>query len=176
MTNKKAEKLQADLQSESALCWYPYQTVLGCFIIAASNEAVTAIRFGDMPDFYRNSLGGDKGQNKLTGMAAKQIEEYIAGKRKRFELPLLPEGTAFQKLVWRELVKIPYGETRSYRQIASQTGNAAASRAVGMANNKNPIPIIIPCHRVVGSNGSLTGYAGGLELKKHLLELEERYR
>jgi AraC family transcriptional regulator of adaptative response/methylated-DNA-[protein]-cysteine methyltransferase len=160
----------------SPLFWYPYETNLGRFIIAANDAAITEIRFGDMPGFYRNSLRGEKTQSKLTNLAAKQLEEYTSGKRKRFELPLLPAGTAFQKSVWQALIEIPYGETRSYKQIAGQVGNSSASRAVGMANNKNPIPIIIPCHRVLGSNGTLVGYAGGLELKKRLLDLEARYK
>ena len=101
-----------------------------------------------------------------------QIEEYIDGKRTKFELPLNLKGTEFQKNVWRELIKIPYGETRSYKDIAIAVGNEKASRAVGMANNKNPIPIVIPCHRVVGSNKKLVGYAGGLDLKEKLLNLE----
>ena len=155
----------------SSLCWYPYDTDLGRLVIAADDAAIAAIRFAHMPN-----PNGDKARNKLTDLAAKQIEEYTSGKRKRFELPLLPAGTAFQKSVWQALDTIPYGETRSYKQIAAQVGNASASRAVGMANNKNPIPIIIPCHRVVGSNGALVGYAGGLELKQRLLDLEGHYR
>lgn len=101
-----------------------------------------------------------------------QIEEYIDGKRIKFELPLNLKGTEFQKNVWRELIKIPYGETRSYKDIAIAVGNEKASRAVGMANNKNPIPIVVPCHRVVGSNKKLVGYAGGLDIKEKLLNLE----
>ena len=104
--------------------------------------------------------------------AEKQLEEYIEGKRKSFNLPLNPKGTEFMKKVWRELMKIPYGETRTYKQIAENIGNPKASRAVGMANNKNPLPIIIPCHRVIGSDGGLVGYALGLEIKETLLELE----
>jgi O-6-methylguanine DNA methyltransferase len=151
--------------------WYPYETALGRLAIAAGDTAVTAVRFEDMP-----YPPGDKTQSRLTGLAAKQIEEYAAGKRRLFELPLLPAGTAFQKSVWQALCAIPYGETRSYKQIAAQAGNPSASRAVGMANNKNPIPIIIPCHRVVGSTGALVGYAGGLDMKKRLLDLEAQYR
>lgn len=103
----------------------------------------------------------------------KQLDEYFAGKRKVFEFPIMPEGTQFQKKVWKELLNIPYGTTCSYKQIAEKIGNPKAYRAVGMANNKNPIMIVVPCHRVVGTNGSLVGYAGGLDIKSKLLLLEE---
>ena len=104
--------------------------------------------------------------------AKRQLEEYFAGLRAAFSLPLAPEGTDFQKAVWRELENIPYGETRTYGQIARALGNPKASRAVGMANHKNPVAIMIPCHRVIGADGSLTGYAGGLDIKETLLRLE----
>lgn len=102
----------------------------------------------------------------------RQLLEYLAGERQEFTLPLAPAGTPFQRAVWQALQTIPYGQTRSYGDIARQIGRPKAFRAVGMANHENPIPIFIPCHRVVGSDGSLTGYAGGLELKKALLGLE----
>lgn len=105
--------------------------------------------------------------------AARQLQEYLDGNRTSFELPLNPQGTEFQKNVWKALCQIPYGETRSYKQVAEAIGNPKAPRAVGMANNKNPIMIIIPCHRVIGSNGSLIGYAGGLHIKERLLALEK---
>ena len=104
--------------------------------------------------------------------AKKELEEYFSGKRKIFDLPLKQEGTEFQKRVWEALKKIPYGTTVTYKEIAKMIGNEKASRAVGMANNKNNIPIIIPCHRVIGSNGNLIGYALGLDMKKYLLDLE----
>lgn len=106
-------------------------------------------------------------------MVKEQLSEYFAGKRKDFSVPLAPEGTDFQKKVWAELCRIPYGETRSYGQIAAAAGNPKACRAVGMANHNNPIMILIPCHRVIGSNGKLTGYAGGLWKKEWLLKLEK---
>lgn len=109
----------------------------------------------------------------LLNQATNQLDEYFEGKRKRFDLPLNPNGTEFMIKVWKALEEIPYGETVSYKQIAEKIGNSKASRAVGMANNKNPIPIIIPCHRVIGANGKLVGYALGLEMKKLLLELEK---
>lgn len=104
--------------------------------------------------------------------AVKQLNEYFEGKRKKFDLPVNPKGTEFMQSVWKELKKIPYGKTATYKEIAERVGNPKAARAVGMANNKNPIPIIIPCHRVIGANGKLVGYALGLNMKEQLLKLE----
>lgn len=106
--------------------------------------------------------------------AKQQLLEYFAGKRTTFDLKLNPQGTDFQKKVWKALSHIPFGELRSYKDVATIIGNKNASRAVGMANSKNPIPLIIPCHRVVGSNGSMTGFAHGIRMKKKLIELENR--
>ena len=103
-----------------------------------------------------------------------QLQDYFAGKREEFDLPLAPEGTPFQQKVWKRLCDIPYGETISYGELARQIGNPKASRAVGLANGSNPIPIVIPCHRVIGSNGKLTGYGGGLPIKEKLLGLERK--
>lgn len=105
-----------------------------------------------------------------------QIEEYLAGQRNHFEVVLSPEGTDFQKKIWQALGQIEYGSTATYGEIAAQIGNPKAARAVGMANSKNPIPIIVPCHRVVGARGKLTGFALGLEAKRELLNLEHRNR
>ncbi len=105
---------------------------------------------------------------------AQELSEYFAGNRKEFDIPLNPKGTDFQKSVWNALCTIPYGKTMSYGQVAAQIGNPKASRAVGMANNKNPIPILIPCHRVIGANGKLVGYGGGIWIKQKLLELEQK--
>lgn len=115
-----------------------------------------------------------EGESGLLSEAAGQLREYFEGKRQVFDLPLSVQGTEFQKTVWKALLEIPYGETRSYGQIASAIGNPKASRAVGMANNRNPLAILIPCHRVVGANGKLVGYGGGLDKKTFLLELEAR--
>jgi methylated-DNA-[protein]-cysteine S-methyltransferase len=104
--------------------------------------------------------------------ARQQIAEYFAGARQVFDLPLAPAGTAFQQRVWRALIEIPYGRTESYGALAQRIGNPGAARAVGLANNRNPLPIVIPCHRVIGASGSLTGYGGGLPVKQHLLVLE----
>ncbi len=103
----------------------------------------------------------------------RQLREYFAGKRKTFSVPLDMRGTRFQKDVWEALLAIPFGETRSYGQLAAQLGNPRATRAVGAANGRNPISIIVPCHRVIGSSGKLTGFAGGLDTKAHLLHLEQ---
>lgn len=105
-----------------------------------------------------------------------QLEEYFAGARREFELPLDPRGTDFQRSVWRRLLQIPYGETTTYGALARELGDPGASRAVGLANGSNPIPIVIPCHRVIGANGSLTGFGGGLPIKQALLELESKSR
>jgi methylated-DNA-[protein]-cysteine S-methyltransferase len=107
--------------------------------------------------------------------AAEQLQNYFSGKLYKFSLPLAPEGTDFRLRVWETLISVPYGQTRSYKDIAQAIGNTKASRAVGLANNKNPIPIVIPCHRVIGSNGKLVGYRGGLQIKEYLLKLEKQY-
>ena len=115
-------------------------------------------------------------ETPLIKRAISQLSEYFDGERTSFDLPISPSGTGFQKKVWDALLTIPYGETRSYKDIAVQIGNPKAVRAVGMANNRNPIAIVIPCHRVIGHNGSLTGYGGGLDVKAYLLELEKMKR
>lgn len=112
---------------------------------------------------------------ELLSMATIQLDEYFQGKRTTFSLPFKLTGTPFQLAVWKELQNIPYGQTTSYKEIAQKINKPKAYRAVGMANNKNPLPIIIPCHRVIGSNGKLIGYAGGLNLKNYLLELEQSH-
>jgi methylated-DNA-[protein]-cysteine S-methyltransferase len=108
------------------------------------------------------------------GEAVRQLRAYFAGELQAFDLPLAPQGTPFQLAVWKHLCEIPYGETISYGELARRIGNPNASRAVGLANGSNPIPIVIPCHRVIGSNGKLTGYGGGLPIKEKLLGLERR--
>lgn len=116
-------------------------------------------------------------QEKKTPLLAEgeaQLKAYLEGRLRAFCLPLAPDGTAFMKRVWQGLMEIPYGQTTHYGAIAAKIGSPGASRAVGLANNKNPIPLIIPCHRVIGKNGSLTGYRGGLQLKETLLALESR--
>jgi methylated-DNA-[protein]-cysteine S-methyltransferase len=137
--------------------------------MVASERGIRAI------DFHLNwpvqGLERNDG-NGLLREAARQLEAYFVGDLRRFDLPLDMMGTAFQKRVWDELLQIPYGETRSYLQVAIAVGAAQAVRAVGAANGANPVPIVVPCHRVIGSSGKLTGYGGGLPLKKRLLQLE----
>lgn len=118
----------------------------------------------------------ESGKNtEFSDLVYNEVMEYLNGKRKSFDIKYEINGTEFQKKVWKELTNIPYGETRTYKEIAVAVGNPKASRAVGMANNKNPIAIIVPCHRVIGSDGKLVGYAGGLDMKRALLTLEKKY-
>lgn len=146
-----------------------YPTDFGIIEIHATTKAVTNVKFVSSDADLSNSQ-----TNEISEQAIAQIREYFAGNRTNFDIPLAPEGTDFQQQVWNALRNIPYGETRTYKQIAQAIGNPKAVRAVGMANNKNPIAILIPCHRVIGSNGKLVGYAGGLDIKKQLLNLERR--
>ncbi len=146
------------------------KTVLGPIKISEVDGFITELLF--VKDTNEIS---DKQKTPLLEEAEKQIKEYLDGTSKRFDLPLAAKGTEFQKTVWEALHRIPYGETRSYKQIAAMIGRPDAARAVGMANGKNPILLLTPCHRVVGSDGNLTGYAAGLEIKEKLLELEVTY-
>lgn len=142
-----------------------FSSPLGQITIQETEGKISAVSF-------LTPVGGILKETPLLKEAARQLEEYFAGTRRTFNLPLHIQGTPFQQKVWQALLTIPYGETRSYKQIAQQVGCPQGCRAVGMANNKNKIGIVIPCHRVIGSNGALTGYAGGLNIKKILLELE----
>lgn len=117
-------------------------------------------------------IDADNEPSALSNLVSWQINEYLKGQRKEFDFPYELHGTEFQKKVWNALRRIPYGETRNYKQIAAITGVSQASRAVGMANSKNPLMLVVPCHRVIGTNGNLIGYAGGVDMKKTLLELE----
>lgn len=121
-----------------------------------------------------DQIDDDNEHTQLSDLAFEQVRQYLKGHRRTFDLPYELHGTEFQKKVWNALCQIPYGETRTYKEIASMVGNSKASRAVGMANNKNPLMIVVPCHRIVGTNGNLIGYAGGLDMKKALLELERK--
>lgn len=141
---------------------------IGTLEIEAEAGAITAIQFADGAP----TTTGDP----LLRRAVTQLEEYFRGKRDRFELPLAPKGTEFQRRVWRELERIPFGTTISYAELAARVGNPKASRAVGAANGRNPIAIVIPCHRVIGADGTLTGYAGGLPIKEALLRREGAIR
>ena len=143
-----------------------YKSKIGYLKIVSDGESITNVGFSDGKEESKNS-------DKIVNECIKQLEEYFAGKRTEFNIKLNPKGTEFQKSVWKELTNIPYGQTKSYKQVATLVGNDKASRAVGNANNKNPIAIIVPCHRVIGANKKLVGYAGGLDVKEQLLELEK---
>ena len=142
-----------------------YPGLFGFLRIGYRDGYITNIRFAKNPDALHSPC-------PLSDLAACQILEYLNGKRRSFDFPVAPSGTEFQQTVWKELARIPYGEVRTYGQIASSLGKPGAARAVGLACNRNPLWIVIPCHRVVGKDGSLTGYAGGLSLKESLLAIE----
>jgi methylated-DNA-[protein]-cysteine S-methyltransferase len=151
--------------------WTETTTPVGPMMVIGDEEAV---HFVHLPDSYvRAAFDGDRaGLPAAVAAAVEQIEAYFAGALTDFSLPLDPTGTDFQRRVWLALADIPYGATESYGQLASRVGNPKACRAVGLANGRNPIPLVLPCHRVIGSNGSLTGYGGGLALKQRLLDHE----
>lgn len=149
---------------------YIYESKFGNIYIKTDENYVYNINFIDINSINKEF---EYKKNIITEEVIKQVEEYFNGKRKSFELPVNPQGTEFQKRVWRELQKIPYGQTRTYKDIAIKIEKPNASRAIGNANNKNPIAIVIPCHRVIGSNNKLVGYAGGIDKKIKLLELEK---
>jgi methylated-DNA-[protein]-cysteine S-methyltransferase len=149
-----------------------YDTTIGKIGISENGKAVTNI-------YFENESLENKVQlveTPLIKNAFEQIKEYLNGKRKTFDFPIELIGTEFQKSVWRALQEIPYGETKTYKEIAIAIGNEKACRAVGMANNKNPLPIVIPCHRVIGANGKLVGYAGGLNIKENLIKIENKLK
>ncbi len=150
-----------------------YETKIGRIRITEDDRSITGIILEPKEEREHSSQYHQE-ETTLIREASKQLNEYLEGSRREFTVPLNPQGTVFQKRVWEALRDIPYGETRSYQQIAEAVGNGKASRAVGMANHNNPIICMIPCHRVIGANGSLVGYAGGLDVKKQLLELEHR--
>ena len=152
---------------------YFYDFSIGSLGIVEKNNSISGIFFNNSNTKGKISKDFEKNETPLIKKAALQLEEYFNLKRKVFDLPLLIEGTEFQRSVWNSLLTIPYGQTCSYKDIASRIGNHKACRAVGMANNRNPIVIIVPCHRVIGQNGSLTGYGGGLKVKQFLLEMEK---
>ena len=145
-----------------------YETQLGFFKIGYEGEVIVLLQKVEKEDINEYGI-----KTELSNQVFQQLIEYIEGKRRSFDFPYELRGTDFQNKVWQELCKIPYGETRSYKEIARAIGNEKACRAVGMANNKNPIIIVVPCHRVVGANGKLVGYAGGISMKQHLLDMEK---
>lgn len=150
-----------------------YLSPIGLIQLQGSETYITHIQF-TADKINNQSIEAASQTWELGKQAIQQLSEYFAGKRTEFTLPLHPQGTDFQLRVWKNLQKIPYGKTRSYGEIALQIDNPKAARAVGLANNRNPIAIVIPCHRVIGANGNLTGYAGGIESKAFLLNLEQK--
>jgi methylated-DNA-[protein]-cysteine S-methyltransferase len=146
---------------------------VGTLTLVASDQGLAAILWeNDRPSRVRLPLDAEDRRHPVLGETARQLAQYFAGERREFTLPLDPAGTDFQRKVWAALRTIPFGQTRSYGQIAQQIGSPTAIRAVGAANGRNPISIVTPCHRVIGANGALTGFAGGLDTKARLLELE----
>jgi len=144
-------------------------TPIGELMLTADDDgALTGV---NLPNRHPDPAGWER-DDELLADARRQLTEYFAGERTTFDLPLRPAGAPFQLRVWEALLRIPYGETVSYGEIAREIGHPTASRAVGAANGRNPIAIVVPCHRVIGANGSLTGYGGGLECKRALLDLE----
>ena len=153
------------------VAWNEVISPIGTFLVAARGHQIIEVR---LPGTWSpSSIPGDwRRDGAVVEPAEVQLAEYFAGSRTAFDLELAPHGTTFQQSVWAALETIPYGATASYREIAVAVGNPNATRAVGMANNRNPIALVIPCHRVIGADGSLTGYGGGLEMKTWLLEHE----
>ena len=150
---------------------YFYQTAIGKIAIEENGKAITRVYFPN--DEIPRDITVE--ETDLLKEAGKQLKAYLSGDIQKFTLPLEYEGTEFMQLVWKSLGEIPYGETRCYQDIAELINKPKAVRAVGLANNRNPLPIFIPCHRVIGKNGKLTGYAGGLEVKDYLLSLEKKH-
>ncbi len=148
------------------------ETPIGPLLAAADEEGLRRIYFPDRKGrVHEAGTGWVRDPQPFRELRA-QLADYFAGRRRTFALKLAPEGTEFQQATWRALVEIPYGETVSYAELARRIGRPAASRAVGAANGANPLPIVVPCHRVIGADGSLTGFGGGLPIKRALLELE----
>lgn len=149
---------------------------LGSIVVVATDAALTGVHFDGQR--YQPPVGPDwrhRQDAELLRRAATQLAEYFSGARQRFELPLAPAGTSFQRRVWEAIAAVPPGETISYRELAARAGAPGSARAAGAATGRNPLSIVIPCHRIVGSDGALTGYAGGLERKRALLALEQRF-
>jgi len=144
----------------------------GRLLIAGDQDALRYIGFPEKTRPRKPEPGWIESKQGTVAEAVSQLREYFAGRRKDFDLPLAPEGTAFQRRVWKCLQSIPYGETISYAELAKRTGNPKAARAVGSANGRNQIPIVIPCHRVIAADGTLGGFGGGLTVKQTLLDLE----
>ncbi|MGN0469644.1 MAG: methylated-DNA--[protein]-cysteine S-methyltransferase [Acutalibacteraceae bacterium] len=149
--------------------YYMYSTDIGNISIAEENGFITDLHFAE------EIPSAQKSETEVIFSASSQLKEYLNGSRKDFDLPLKTHGTDFEQSVWRAVQQVNYGTTETYKQMAQRINKPYSARAVGNANNKNPILIFIPCHRIIGSDGSLKGYAAGAEIKKYLLELEKRY-
>jgi methylated-DNA-[protein]-cysteine S-methyltransferase len=158
---------------ERAMVYKRMASPVGMLTLVATDNGLAAILWeNDRPGRVKLNVGAEVDDHPVLVETERQLEEYFAGRRKQFALTLDLSGTAFQRRVWNALLAIPFGETRSYGRIASEIGNPSAVRAVGAANGRNPVSIVVPCHRVVGSTGALTGFAGGLDIKAHLLAFE----
>ena len=153
-----------------------FDSPIGPLLIAGHAEAIMRISFPKDGKPLPPDAGWMESALGPIGETILQLGEYFAGRRREFDLPLAPAGTSFQKSVWQQLREVPYGVTISYGELAKRVGNPKASRAVGAANGKNPLPIVVPCHRVIGSNGKLVGFGGGLPIKERLLEIEMKAR
>lgn len=145
-----------------------YETSLGYILLEEKDNKITKVH-----KLKENNISDLTEETELLKKTIKEIREFLDGDRKEFDVPILMEGTEFQKSVWKELQNIPYGETRTYKEIAAAIGNEKASRAVGMANNRNPIMLLIPCHRVIGSKGKSVGFGAGIDVHEKLLDLEK---
>ena len=153
-----------------------YQSPIGLIRMGESGSFLTRVDFVEqIPELVHFQLESISNTSTLLKDTCRQVDEYFEGRRQKFDLALQPHGTDFQRSAWESLLRIPYGETRSYLQQAESIRKPRAIRAIGQANSRNPIPIIIPCHRVIGKNGTLTGYAGGLDRKTRLLALEHSF-
>lgn len=159
------------LKDEVEMNYYFYDTPIGKITITEENDHIEYLDFGDRFDLKN----GIEFESELLIEADRQLKEYFSAERKVFDLPMNPKGTPFMKSVWKQLTAIPYGKTVSYKDISRAIDHPKAYRAVGLANNKNPLPIFIPCHRVIASNGDLCGYAGGVSIKQYLLNLEKGF-
>lgn len=165
-------RIRGNVFMEQSLSYTYIESPAGRLLLAGDNEGLHCLYFQEgRGEPYRPPASWHQDARPFVDVT-RQLQEYFTGTRRQFELPLKPEGTPFQLTVWRELQEIPYGKTISYGELARRIGNPSASRAVGLANGSNPISIIIPCHRVIGSNGKLTGYGGGLPNKQMLLNME----
>jgi len=149
-----------------------YDSPVGPLLLAADDDGLRLVEFHESRHRIRREADWREGDHAVLRATRAQLGEYFAGRRRTFELPLAPRGTEFQRAVWHMLATIPFGSTISYAQLAAKVGKPSAMRAVGAANGRNPLPIVLPCHRVIGADGSLTGFGGGLPTKQFLLELE----